>query len=137
MPKKINNSPDDRTLYQVVSEDGSLAEDLEKSMLFKSYATLFEQDLLNNLYLTSLELDEKYATANPASWRAFLKHTSIKNYLDSYKTEIQEKMADKALTTVEKPRDALKMKEAIDKKRDVDTNKNIIVFFIPQKDYTL
>lgn len=128
---------DDRTLYEVVSDDGSLADDAEKVMLFKSYATLFEQDLLDNLYLTSLELDEKYATANPSSWRSFLRHTSIKNYLETYKTEIQEKLADKALNSVEKPRDALKMKEAIDKKREVDTNKNIAVFFLPQKDYTL
>ncbi len=128
---------DDKTLYEVVANDGSLADDAEKTMLFKSYATLFEQDFLENLYLTSLELDEKYATANPTSWRQFLRHTSIKNHLESYKTEIQENLADKALNLVEKPRDALKMKEAIDKKKDENTNKNIVVFFLPQKDYTL
>ena len=128
---------DEKTLYEVVANDGSIADDAEKTMLYKSYATIFEQDFLNNLYLTSLELDEKYATSNPASWRNFLKHTSVKNYLESYKTEIQENLADKALNLVEKPRDALKMKEAIDKKKDENTNKNIVVFFIPQKDYTL
>jgi hypothetical protein len=122
-------------LESLIVNDGSI-EDKEKKMLFKSYAVMFSEDLITNLDLTSIELDEKYATGNPVSWRKFLNHNSVKKFVDSFLTERAEKSAMKQFGEGSvKASDALKIKEMVDSKQDKEDNAHMIVVFLPQKRY--
>lgn len=126
----------DSELEQIIMEDGSLAKSGQKRNLFKSYAALFSEDLLLNLYLTSIELDDKYLTDDPVSWRKFLNHTSVKKFVDGFLNEKAEKEAMKTLGLgTAKSNEALKVKEMVDSKRKTEDNSNIVVVFLPQKVY--
>jgi hypothetical protein len=126
------------TLAEILKKDQVLMEDSEKRVLFSSYANLFDSELLENLHLTSIELNAKYNTSNPSSWRLFLRHPLVKNYIDGFLSERAEKTADMALGMAEfKPKDAMAVKEQMSLKNKGEDNSNIIVVFLPQKDYTL
>jgi hypothetical protein len=123
-------------LEQLILEDGSLKEDSAKRMLFKSYAVMFSEDLINNLDLTSIELDEKYQTDNPVSWRKFLNHNSVKKFIDGFLNERAEKMAMKQIGEgSSKTSESLKIMERVDSRQDKEDNSNMVVVFLPQKRY--
>jgi|LGOV01.1.fsa_nt_gb hypothetical protein len=129
--------PDNRGLVDIIDGDGSFKDDKEKKILFRSYAVLYEQDLETNLGLTSIELNALYFTDNPLSWRKFLNHSSVKKFIDGFLQEKAEKLAMKRLgeNTV-KTTEALKVMEMIDSKKTGADNSNILVVFMPQKDYS-
>jgi hypothetical protein len=105
-------------------------------MLFKSYAVMFSEDLINNLDLTSIELDEKYQTDNPVSWRKFLNHNSVKKFIDGFLNERAEKMAMKQIGEgSSKTSESLKIMERVDSRQDKEDNSNMVVVFLPQKRY--
>ncbi|NCC68206.1 MAG: hypothetical protein EOM14_08450 [Clostridia bacterium] len=119
-----------------LQDDRDLAADDERKAQFLSYATLYDTDLMANLRLTSVELDNKYVTGDPASWLEFLRHPIVKRYVDSYLEETAEKKAALVLSEdAGKPRDALSIQKSIQDKRKGDDNSNIVVFFMPQKKY--
>ena len=123
-------------LEQLILNDGSLKEDKDTRLLFKSYAVMFSSDLIENLDLTSIELDEKYRTDNPVSWRKFLNNPSVKKFIDGFLNERAEKSAMKQIGEgSSKTTDALKIKEMVDSKQDKEDNSNMIVVFLPQKRY--
>ena len=125
-------------LENLILSDGSLKKDHKKRSLFKTYAVLFSEDLVENLDLTSIELDDKYLTDNPVSWRQFLNHTSVKKYIDGFLNERAEKAAMKRMgagAVTLKANEALKIKEQIDSKKKGEDNSNIVVFLMPQKRY--
>lgn len=122
-------------LESLILGDGSI-EDKDKKMLYKSYAVMFSEDLIANLDLTSIELDEKYATGNPVSWRKFLNHPSVKKFIDGFLNERAEKAAMKQIGEGStKATDALKIKEMVDSKQDKEDNSQMVVVFLPQKRY--
>jgi hypothetical protein len=126
------------TLAEILKKDQLLNENSEKKILFAGYATLFDSELEENLHLTSIELNAKYNTANPSSWRLFLRHPLVKNYIDGFLSEKAEKTADMALGAADfKPKDAMAVKEQMSLKNKGEDNSNILVVFLPQKDYTL
>jgi len=127
------------SLAIILRQDENLMADSEKKMLFTSYANLFDSDLVNNLGLTSIELDGKYNTRDSSSWRAFVRHPLVKKYVDGFLEEQAEKIADNALAGAEqlKPRDALRVKETMQARNRGEDNSHILVVFLPQKDYTL
>lgn len=123
-------------LIERLKSDKNLDKDREKMLMFISFANMFEGDLENNLRLTSLELDSKYSTSNPSGWLSFLKHNIVKNYIDSYLEEEAEKKAKIVLaTTGGGAGDALRTTKAIEEKRKSRDNSNIVVVFMPQKNY--
>ena len=125
-----------KNLEETILNDGSLVKDHAKKLLFKSYAVLYSEDLVTNLDMTSVELDEKYMTSDPVSWRKFLNHTSVKKFIDSFLNERAEKVAMKQLGNEKlHTRDALKVKEMVDNQNKGDDNSSIVVVFLPQKEY--
>lgn len=121
-------------LRQILIDDKSLKK--EDKDMFLSYATMYEIDLKDNLDLDSIDLNEKYATGNPRSWQRFLQHPSVKKYIDGFLDERAAKVADKRLSdTGMKTHEALKVKAAIDAKGSGLDNSNIVVMFLPQKEY--
>jgi hypothetical protein len=126
------------SLSEILKNDPALKEDQEKRILYTSYASLFDSDLIENLHFTSIELNDKYNTSNPSSWREFLRHPIVKRYIDGFLNERTEKTADVSLGAVGfKPKDALKIKETMSAKNKGEDNSNILVVFLPQKDFTL
>lgn len=123
-------------LVDIIDGDGSFKDDNDTKSLFRSYAVLYEQDLEDNLGLTSIELDENYSTDNPLSWRNFLNHSSVKKFIDGFLQEKAEKLAMNMLgkTTI-KTKEALDVIKMIDSKKTGTDNSNILVVFMPQKVY--
>lgn len=130
-----------KSLADVIRNDKSL-KDNSNLPQFISLANLFELDgqFTPNLYLTSVELEEKYADSGTTrvGWNNFLKHNSVKKYLDSFREENLETKANKQLESSDlTAKDALAIKKEMDSKRKADDNSNIVVIFLPQKDYHL
>lgn len=129
-----NYNIDDLELRQIILEDKTLKK--EDKEIFLSYATLYESDLKNNLDLDSIDLNEKYATGNPRSWQRFLQHPSVKKYIEGFLDERAAKAADRRLSDEGmKTHEALKVKAALDAKGSGMDNSNIVVMFLPQKEY--
>ena len=123
-------------LKDIIAEDRSLDENKDQKYEFISYAQMFDADLENNLELTSIQINEKYATENVSGWRKFLKHNTVRKYVNDFLDEIAEKSAQKRLKDdVDKTSDALKVKAMIDSKTEVNENNRFVVWFVPQKDY--
>lgn len=123
-------------LKDIIAEDRSLDENKDQKYEFISYAQMFDADLENNLELTSIQINEKYATDNVSGWRKFLKHNTVRKYVNDFLDEIAEKSAQKRLKDdVDKTSDALKVKAMIDSKTEVNENNRFVVWFVPQKDY--
>ena len=127
---------DENELNKLLLSDKQLKEEPEKRQLYLTYAGLFMSDLNNNLDATSLELDDRYTTRNPSSWQKFLKYPVVKKFIDGFIDERSERTANKTIGTSEmKTRDALKVKEQADLRQKGEDNSNIIVMFLPQKEY--
>jgi len=124
-------------LVDIIDGDGSFKEDIATKALYRSYAVLYETDLEDNLGLTSIEIDARYFTDDPLSWRNFLNHSSVKKFIDGFLSERAEKLAMNMLgrTTI-KTAEAIKVLERIDSKKTGTDNSNILVVFMPQKDYS-
>jgi hypothetical protein len=123
-------------LNAMLKKDKNLEMDKDMQALFFSYAIMYDEELLDNLKLTSLELDAKYQTANPSSWLKFLKYPIVKRYIDNYLYEDAEKKAQLVLSQdAGKPRDAIQIQKNIEERNKKNDNSNIVVIFMPQKSY--
>ena len=136
MPKIIQKVP--AQLNSIINNDAELneKENTDLKMQFLAMANLFERDFLKNITKDSIELSELYSEIKPEEWLAFLTYPPIKKFIDGFLTEKAEKQALKALGEGQmKPSDALKVKADIDAKKERVDNSNIVVWFLPQKDY--
>ena len=125
-------------LQELVTSDKQLQLDEKKFQLFLTLAKLFEEDLEENLTLTSFELDDKYSTYEPMSWVDFKSFEPVRKYIAKF---IEEKQYTEAVRTTtasggQKTSDAIKIQNTIDDARQGEKNQNIIVFLIPQRNYT-
>jgi hypothetical protein len=126
-------------LNSIIAQDTELNEkvNLSLKMKFLAMATLFEEDFLKNITRDSIELSEKYLDIKPEEWLTFLTYPPIKKFIDGFLNEKAEKQAMKALGEGQmKASDALKIKADIDSKKERLDNSNIVVWFLPQKDYS-
>jgi hypothetical protein len=136
LPKIIQNAP--AQLNSIINNDAELneKENSDVKMQFLAMATLFEREFLKNITKDSIELSEKYPELKPEEWLSFLTYPPIKKFIDGFLTEKAEKQALKALGEGQmKPGDALKIKADIDSKKERVDNSNIVVWFLPQKNY--
>ena len=125
-------------LVQIILNAPSLQgeEAMVERMHFLSLAHFFDMDFKTNLELGSAELSERYRDTRPSDWLAFLKFAPIRKYLDDLMQEKLEKAATKALTKGGmKSSDAIKIHSKIRDERKKDSNVNIVVMFLPQKDW--
>lgn len=127
---------EDYNLTHLIEKDGSLNKDKEKKALYLSYATLYEDELEENLGLTSIELNNKYETASPVSWRRFLNHSSVKKFIDSFLNEKAEMESMKVIGKEGgKTVDALKVLKTLEDKKEKIDNSKFIIVHLPQKEY--
>ncbi len=120
-------------LAEILRNDNTLDDDRKAEFL--SFAGFFDSDLLENLYKTSIDLNVKYKTDSPSSWMRFLKHPSVKKYIEGFRLEQQQSTAGGVLAMIEKPTDAIRMQKALNDMVEEEDNHNYVVFFMPQKDY--
>lgn len=111
----------------------------QEYMLFKQLnLDCFQEDLKNNIYLTSIDLAEKYSDDDNLTsvddWKDFLGYAPIKRFISDMRDEITSAKAHKALSTGDmKSSDALKAQKMLDDKRAGGENSNIVVVFMPPK----
>jgi hypothetical protein len=137
MSKIIQKTP--LQLNIIINNDAELNErdNVDMKMKFLAMSTLFEMEFLKNITKDSIELSEKYPEIKPEEWLTFLTYPPIKKFIDGFLNEKAEKQALKALGEGQmKAGDALKIKADIDSKKERVDNSNIVVWFLPQKDYT-
>ena len=124
------------TLSDLLNNDEKLRENNELFMKYKSYAFIFEQDLSENIYRTSIELADEYPqVASPVAWQKFLNYPIVKKFRNLFLDEEQLKTANEQLKTGKASSSSLKVKENIISKNNEDDNSNIVVMFLPQKNY--
>lgn len=100
-------------------------------------ANFYEEDLKNNLFLTSFELDDKYATYNYYAWSEFKQYPLVRNYTENFLHEMNLAEAQKTINFggVTRTSDAMALQEMVEGKRMADKNTNVIVFLMPQRNY--
>lgn len=136
--KKENKEPISSELVRILSNDKQLNEDKPRLQLFLSLAALFDNDLKNNLKRTSFELDDKYSTMDAHSWLEFKNYPSVRTYIQKYLDEEQLSMARKTISEsgINRVKDAIDVQAIVEGKQKADQNTNIIVFLMPQVNYT-
>ena len=122
-------------LLTFITADEGLKRDKERYEKFKAFSTLFEKDLTNNLERTSIELDRTYFTADAAGWRDYLNYPTVKNFIDGFLNEKAEKSAKLAMGREMDTKDGVRVQKALDEKKKGGQNANIIVMFLPRRDY--
>lgn len=125
-------------LSKILTSDKQLSGDKSRLQLFLTLANFFEEDLENNILASSFELDSKYRTYNVSAWVDFKDFVPVRNYIEKFIREMQYSEAIK--TTVRegmsRTKDAMDMQREINAARESENNQNILVFLIPQKNYT-
>jgi hypothetical protein len=136
LPKIIQKVP--LQLNIIINNDSELSEreNQDVKMQFLAMANIFDRDFLKNITRDSIELSSAHPEIKPEEWLAFLTYPPIKKFIDGFLNEKAEKQAMKALGEGQmKAGDALKIKADIDSKKDKLDNSQIVVWFLPQKDY--
>lgn len=124
-------------LVKQLTNDNKLKEDSQKLQLYMTLANFYEEDLKNNLFLTSFELDDKYATYNYYAWSEFKQYPLVRNYTENFLHEMNLAEAQKTINFggVTRTSDAMALQEMVEGKRMADKNTNVIVFLMPQRNY--
>lgn len=124
-------------LLRQLSNDKKLQEDPAKLQLYITLANYYEEDLKDNIFKTSFELDDKYMTFNYFGWSEFKEYPLVRNYTERFIREIHYSEAQRALNQggIARTSDALAVQENIEGKREANKNTNVIVFLMPQRNY--
>ncbi len=132
-------APRETELVRIITSDKALAEDQTKLHKFLSLATYYEEDLQDNIFLTSFDLDKKYNTMDINLWNEFKSHTPIRRYTERFIQELQMVEAQKHVVRsgISRATDAIKVQEVIEGKREADKNTDVLVFLIPQRNYRM
>lgn len=125
-------------LARILSQDKQLNEDKPRLQLFLSLAQFLDSALKENLNKTSFELDEKYDTNDPHAWLEFKQHPIVRKYITQYLEEDQLTQARRTMMDdgISKTSDAIKVQQQIEGKQENNQNTNVIVFYMPQKNFT-
>ena len=123
-------------LSTLIDSDGSLIDNPELKMTFKAFATVYENNLSENIYKTSIELyDEFPLMGSPSLWQKFLRLPTVRRYIEGFLDEDALKTANQQLKVGSNSSSASKVKTTIASKSTGEDNSNIVVMFLPQKVY--
>jgi len=118
-------------LLSLLKKDTNLLKNLERQMLYISFANMYIMDFKENLGNFTLELDDKYHTSDPDGWRKFLAYPPVKAYIDEFLDEIMDKQSTAALAaTPENQGVALATKKLLASKNTKTDNSQIMVWRI-------
>lgn len=116
-------------LVQSIMNDQNLTE--TQRLEYVSLAEQFSDDFKENMYKTSIELNDLYPFGMDI-WQKFLSHPSVRKYVDAYKNEQIRKNIDVALRSGDK--DAIQIKKEMERESGKSTFENFVVFRLPEKE---
>lgn len=136
--KQIKKEEQQSELVRILAADKQLNDDLPRLQLFLTLARLFDEDLKINLKRNSFELDEAYFTQDPHAWLEFKQYPPVRNYIQKFLDEEQLSMARKTISDsgLTRTKDAIDIQAIVENKQRADQNTHIIVFLMPQTEYT-
>lgn len=135
MPEKVKivkkTEENESKLLIDLKNDAKLKENPDLRMGFISMASMFLDDFSNNLYKTSIEMNEKIPYYTIDAWRDFLNYPIVRKYIKSFKDEKINIMADQSLATGDKS--AVSIKKAMQEGGPQVNNSNIVLIRLPEK----
>lgn len=118
-------------LIKNLKNDEKLREDPDFRMGMISMANMFLEDFANNIYRTSIEMNEKIPFFSIDAWKDFLNYPIVRKYIKSFKDEKINMTADQGLAEGDKG--AVSIKKAIQEGGPQINNSNLILVRLPEK----
>lgn len=118
-------------LIKNLKSDEKLRENPDFRMEMISMATLFLDDLANNIYKTSIEMNAIVPYYTIDAWKEFLNYPIVRKYIKSFRDEKINIVADQGLA--EGDRGAVTIKKAIQEGGPQINNSNLILIRLPEK----
>ena len=132
MSKKDNKEEEkENELIKNLKNDEKLRENPDFRMEMISMATLFLDDLANNIYKTSIEMNAIVPYYTIDAWKEFLNYPIVRKYIKSFRDEKINIVADQGLA--EGDRGAVTIKKAIQEGGPQINNSNLILIRLPEK----
>lgn len=96
-------------------------------------ASVFLEDMRNNIFRNQFELEEEYPTISADEWNDFLNDRIVSTYLSRHKRTLLKSAAEDNLANplAKNKRDNLKLIENIEREEQGDKEKNILIIRIP------
>jgi hypothetical protein len=129
-----NMQENENELVKNLKNDTKLKETPDFRMQLIAQASMFVEDLANNMYRTSIELNSlpgPYSFYSIDAWKEFLNHPVVRKYIKSFRDEKINMMADTALAEGDKG--AISIKKAMQEGGPAVNNSNIVLIRLPEK----
>lgn len=117
-------------LETIVYSDTSLRPEVKT--LYLEMVKDFDSDFSGNLFLSSIELNEKYPYGLDM-WQQFTTAPIIAKYLGAYSSELMNKKVDADIMSGSGVRDAVAVKKELSKSSKGPNNLNFIIMYIPEE----
>ena len=126
-----NVEENESELIKNLKNDEKLRENPDFRMGMISMANMFLDDFANNIYKTSIEMNEKIPFFSIDAWKDFLNYPIVGKYIKSFKDEKINMAADQGLAEGDKS--AVSIKKAIQEGGPQINNSNLILVRLPEK----
>jgi hypothetical protein len=126
-----NIEENENKLITLLKNDEKLKEDPEYRMGMISMASMFLEDLSDNIYKTSIEMNLKIPYFSVDAWKDFLNYPVVRKYIKSFRDEKINMMADQSLAEGDKG--AVSIKKAMQEGGPSVNNSNIVLIRLPEK----
>ena len=126
-----NIEENENKLITLLKNDEKLKEDPEYRMGMISMASMFLEDLSENIYKTSIEMNLKIPYFSVDTWKDFLNYPVVRKYIKSFRDEKINMVADQGLAEGDKS--AVSIKKAIQDGGPQVNNSNIVLIRLPEK----
>lgn len=118
-------------LQNLVEADTTLPMDIR--LLFIEMSKEFDKDFSANLFLSSIELQNKYPFGLDV-WQKFVTHPTISRYLGNYANEVISKKADADIMSGAGVRDAVAVKKELAKTKTGKNNFGFVIMYITEEE---
>ena len=126
-----NIEENENKLITLLKNDEKLKEDPEYRMGMISMASMFLEDLSDNIYKTSIEMNLKIPYFSVDTWKDFLNYPVVRKYIKSFRDEKINMVADQGLAEGDKS--AVSIKKAMQEGGPSVNNSNIVLVRLPEK----
>ena len=115
-------------LLTSLEEDDKL--DKETKLEYISMAKIYLEDFKHNINKTSIDMNDVVPLSIDV-WKNFLEYPIVRKYIQSFKDERIDKIADNSLMQGDKG--ALNIKKALKENGPINNNSNIILVRVPER----
>ena len=126
-----NIEENENKLITLLKNDEKLKEDPQSRIGMISMASMFLEDLSDNIYKTSIEMNLKIPYFSVDTWKDFLNYPVVRKYIKSFRDEKINMVADQGLAEGDKS--AVSIKKAIQDGGPQVNNSNIVLIRLPEK----